>query len=411
MVSEKEQLLQEFGEWTAFVVDLARYDNRIWNQSMGVGKWSVREVVAHILRWDDYFYEEAIAKLGAGLPLTVKHLDYDEFNEHAKGYGINTSIAELSNQAVRSRERIMRAIAALTDEQYEATYQDADGHPFEAAQYMKDFIWHDRHHVEPIRKLIHARIEEMSLNGWPALQTLVYDGWLLRFNKGYTKRSNSIHPIYGHTLELNEKIRICEERYEKAGLRSTFKITPFSQPASLDEELAARGYALVDQTVVQTVHLSDVLSPAPAEIWLESDPSESWLAALSAFSGLTSEQASITRQMLELSPLKACFALLHDNGIPVACGFAVIEDNWIGIYDLVTDPDSRNKGHGEQLVLHLLKWGRSQGAQEGYLLVVKNNAPAKRLYEKIGFVPQYEYWYRVRQDEPDVDNSRMQQVL
>lgn len=393
----KEQLLQQFGQWTAFVTDLEKYDERFWNQSLGAGKWSVRQVVAHILRWDDYFYEESIAKLSEASPLTVKHLDYDEFNELAKTYGKATSIAVLTAQAVQSRMRILDKIASLTDEQYAATYTDADGHPFEVEQYMKDFIWHDQHHIQPIQRLLHTRIEEMSLNGWPALRTIVYDGWLLRFSNGYTKRSNSINPIYGHTLELDAKIRACEELYDQKGIRTTFKITPLSQPATLDEELASRGYALIDQTVVKTVHLSEVRAPTYDDVWLESEPSESWLDAVAIFSGLTAEQKTTTRQMLEHSPLKSCFALLHVNGIPVAGGFAVIEEEWIGLYDIVTDQEHRNKGYGEQLILHLLQWGKSNSARNGYLLVVKNNAPANRLYDKLGYIPQYEYWYRVRE--------------
>lgn len=244
--------------------------------------------------------------------------------------------------------------------------------------------------------LLHFRIEEMSLNGWPALQTVVYDGWLLRFNEGYTKRSNSVNPIYGHTLELDAKIRECEKRYEQQGIRTVFKITPFSQPASLDEELASRGYELIDRTTVKTIHLSDVKEPSYADIRLEKRPSEAWLDTLAMFSGLSEKQRQVTRKMLEQSPLEKCFAILHDNGIPAACGLAVIEDGWIGLYDIVTDLNYRNRGYGEQLILQLLQWGKDQGAAEGYLLVVKDNVPANRLYDKIGYTTQYEYWYRAQ---------------
>jgi len=34
--------------------------------------------------------------------------------------------------------------------------------------------------------------EELSANAHPALKTIIYDGWILRFSDGYTNRSNSV---------------------------------------------------------------------------------------------------------------------------------------------------------------------------------------------------------------------------
>ncbi|NIK77353.1 GNAT superfamily N-acetyltransferase [Paenibacillus castaneae] len=397
MSAEKEQLLREFGIWISFVTDLGKYDETIWDQHVDVGKWTLREITAHILRWDDYFFEAAIAKIEAGLPLTLKLLNFDEFNEEAKKYAKTIDLKELSRQAVRSRKRIIDTIASLQEEQYKAAYQDADGLPFIIDKYLKDFFWHDQHHIEQMKHRIHFRIEEMSFNGWPALQTVLYDGWLLRFAEGYTKRSNSIQAIYGNTLELEHKIRSCERLYQREGTRTVFKMTPFIQPASLDEELALRGYELLDPTLVKTLHLDHVKLPNQADIWMDNEISEAWLDTNRVFNRLTEEQSLVTQKMLEYSPLEKCFAILHDNGIPVASGLAVIEDGWIGLYDIVTDSEKRNRGYGEQLILHILQWGKSRGAKYGYLQVVKNNAPANRLYEKIGYELQYEYWYRAQQ--------------
>lgn len=89
-------------------------------------------------------------------------------------------------------------------------------------------------------------IIEFSLNHWPALTTLLYDGWVLRFSDGYTKRANSINPIYDSTDELNRKILACENMYAVNHLPIIFKITPYVHPENLDSILDGMGYSMVD---------------------------------------------------------------------------------------------------------------------------------------------------------------------
>lgn len=89
------------------------------------------------------------------------------------------------------------------------------------------------------------RIEELSLNHWPALVTMARGGWLLRFADGYTKRANSVSAIYGEEggeEELEERIAWCERRFAELGVPAVFKMTSFDRPAGLDGLLDKRGY-------------------------------------------------------------------------------------------------------------------------------------------------------------------------
>ncbi|WP_438350417.1 hypothetical protein ACP8HI_07100 [Paenibacillus sp. FA6] len=110
-------------------------------------------------------------------------------------------------------------------------------------------------------------IEEYSLNAWPALQTLIQDGWLLRFADVYTKRSNSINAIYnGIDDNLKKKIMNCEEIYSRSNLDVIFKITPFV-PESLDKALEDRGYGVLDPSSVQTLEsLTDIKEPSVKDV-------------------------------------------------------------------------------------------------------------------------------------------------
>lgn len=242
-------------------------------------------------------------------------------------------------------------------------------------------------------------IEELSLNHWQALSTLVYDGWLLRFADGYTKRANSIQPLYGSTHEVSRKIANCEQIYDLNGLPATYKITPFVQPAHLDDLLAENGYALIDRTSVRTLYLDNLKTPAGiATVRIEENVTTAWIDHFCRLNGVKADRKPVLERMLNNIKTAKAFIVLYDGDEAVSCGFGVIEREYVGLYDVVTDVHRRNRGFGEQMLLHLLRWAKRNGAKIGYLAVVADNGPASRLYDKLGFAEIYTYWYRVKPD-------------
>lgn len=174
-------------------------------------------------------------------------------------------------------------------------------------------------------------LEEIGANGHVALNILQYDGWILRFSNGYTRRANSISVIYPSQLAPEEKVPVCEEYYKRQGLSCLFKVT--EEDVKLNKFLEARGYTQEAATSLMTVNLKDVdfESKNPA--------------------------VAIERE----------YALLQN---------------------VVVSPKHRTKGYGKHLCKKLL-----EKAKEAYLQVVQTNKAANCLYEDLGFKKEYEYWY------------------
>jgi GNAT superfamily N-acetyltransferase len=240
--------------------------------------------------------------------------------------------------------------------------------------------------------LLQRRIEEAALNAWPALQQMLYDGWVLRFSRGYTKRANSANALYPSTIDVGQKIAFCEARYAERGLPPIFRTTPFV-PADLDQELEARGYERIDTTLVLHLDLGQcALSPSEQ---VHEHSLDDWLSTLCRLKSARPDDHRTHREILEAIPGRCIYAALVAVGEAVSCALGVLEGELFGLFDVVTASEHRNKGYGAQLLSSMLGWAQENGARHAYLGVEERNSPARRLYGKLGFQEVYRYWYRV----------------
>jgi GNAT superfamily N-acetyltransferase len=243
--------------------------------------------------------------------------------------------------------------------------------------------------------MLRRRIEEASLNAWPALQQMLFDGWILRFSKGYTKRANSVNPFFAPSIDIREKIEICETLYAERGLPPIFRITPFASPVNLDQVLAGRGYKKIDTTLVLHLDLSQGTTFPPPPGRLREESLDDWLGLYGRLSSSSLDGHQAHREILQAIPSRRYLAALRVSNQVVSCAMGVLDRGFFGFFDVVTDPQHRNKGYGTELVHAMLGWAQANGAMHAYLQVVSGNAPARHLYDKLGFRGIYRYWYRI----------------
>lgn len=241
------------------------------------------------------------------------------------------------------------------------------------------------------------QIEEISMNCWPSLQTVLYDGWVIRFAEGFTKRSNSVNPIYASNLDIDAKIERCQRLYRERGLPVCYKITDIAQPAGLDVILAGKGYARENEISVQLADLDDRGFGGDENAHIAEGGYNGWIEKYARMNELDPYKKPILRKILDRIILPKCLLTYSYNKKPAGCGLGVVDGNFLGLFDIVIDKEYRNHGLGQKMMENIMAWGRGQGAQRAYLQVLTDNAPAVRLYEKLGFKEEYRYWYRVKQ--------------
>jgi len=236
------------------------------------------------------------------------------------------------------------------------------------------------------------RIEELSLNSSAPPGQLLYDGWIVRLAPGKAKRARSINPFFPSVRPLDEKLGYCAALYEQAGLPLLLRMTPFCQPADLDAELERRGYGLLEKTSVRSAPVA-----APRERAPEPEPLGEWIDAVARLRGSTAAQREAHRARLDGLPLAKRALALREGGDVLATGLTIVEGDCAGLFDIVTHPEARRRGHGRRLVAALLATAHALGARHAYLQVESGNAAAIALYDGFGFTERYTYAYRGRE--------------
>ncbi|MGI5274622.1 GNAT family N-acetyltransferase [Nonomuraea sp. CA-218870] len=219
---------------------------------------------------------------------------------------------------------------------------------------------------------------------WPAWERRALGGWVLRYAGGVTKRANSVLAT-GPADDLDAAITAAEAFYAERGAPCVFSIGAAASPG-LDRALDARGYALVDPTVVMA---GAIRGEPSAPVRVEPRPWRDWLETWWEVDGGRAGGLEAAERILTGVP--ALYAAVEEGGVPVAVGRGVPQGDTLGIFCVATAPAARRRGLARAVLRALAAAGGAPGA---YLAVTERNAAARALYESEGLEPKGHYHYR-----------------
>jgi ribosomal protein S18 acetylase RimI-like enzyme len=233
-------------------------------------------------------------------------------------------------------------------------------------------------------------VEAVAYRCWPAAEMEIYDGWQLRYANGFSRRGNSVYPAESSTLDHETKLEWCREWYKKRNLGLVVRQTPASE-SGLDDILDARGFAAEGRTRVMVADLEPART-GTADI--AEQPDALWWRTMADLWGIGADRAEAWRGIVDRISQPSGFGLVIRNRIPVAAGLAVVDGEWLGLFEIIVAGGLRRQGVGQGLTRLLMEWGSERGARCAFLQVVATNTPALSMYESLGFATAYSYWYR-----------------
>ena len=150
-----------------------------------------------------------------------------------------------------------------------------------------------------------SRVEDAGINASAPPQQRWVDGWLLRYCPGKAKRARCVQAVAAGRLPLDERLDLCRAVFNAAGLPMLLRVTPFSQPAGLDEALSARGYGRLDDTrVMVATQSASRPEPLPSDLKLARLPADEFAELVGGLRGSSAGQRAAQAQRLLASPVQ-----------------------------------------------------------------------------------------------------------
>jgi ribosomal protein S18 acetylase RimI-like enzyme len=233
-------------------------------------------------------------------------------------------------------------------------------------------------------------LERVLNETWRANIEVESNGWILRADKGITRRANSALVLNDRNqLDLIDLIDQIDEVigwYRERDLTPTIQLVPDLHKA-LDEKLSSRGFS--DQ--LDALVMVKDLEPKPRpdfEFHVSEQPSQEWLAA-------QNDEALaeiMMRSEAKYLSIKEGNQLLAVGRIGFAKDWAVLSRIWVA-------PNLRGTGLGRK-ILSALEFESS--ASKIALQVASSNSVAINLYESEGYVSHHLYRFRALPQKIDL---------
>jgi hypothetical protein len=122
-------------------------------ESISEGKWSIRDIVAHLYYWDKFNLENMIPCMtdGANLPTFP---DHDTHNEEGLALLREHSVASIIDLFIKERRKLIEQLIMI-DEDIRFTIGKGK-RKFSVESFARIFLEHDLHHLKQINLKLSA---------------------------------------------------------------------------------------------------------------------------------------------------------------------------------------------------------------------------------------------------------------
>ncbi len=249
-----------------------------------------------------------------------------------------------------------------------------------------------------------AQLEEVTVDGWRALEQDDLGDWVLRASSGWTSRGNSVLTVGDPGLSLPQAVGVAQRWYAARSLPARFCLLTDAAGDPLHPALFTvlrdGGATTAQPTLTMTAPVGQLpqLTESSPPVTADAELTLPWLTAFAAYRevlpGVAEAIPTGSRAQLFLAvPGAEAGAQGHPGATPRAIAWMSIYPGWAGIHAMWVAPEHRRQGLATAIVAAVAQLGRDHHMGEVYLMVERDNQAAVTAYTAMGFAPHHGHLY------------------
>ncbi|WP_313805039.1 DinB family protein [Cytobacillus sp.] len=149
---EQQNILSHYEQSIQWVKELEQLSEEQWRTPIKEEKWSIAEVIGHLIPWDEFILKDRMPYFFKDIDLP-KGPDAQALNDQAAAESRIRTKEETIERFAATRQTLLSALKEIDDELWSKELNISKS-TLSLTAYFQGMVEHDNHHFEQIKKVI-----------------------------------------------------------------------------------------------------------------------------------------------------------------------------------------------------------------------------------------------------------------
>ncbi|RAP17607.1 hypothetical protein C2W59_02332 [Bacillus pumilus] len=148
----KDTVIKHYEHTLEWVLSLADVTDEEWRRAIADGKWSIAEIIAHFVPWDEFILHDRLKEFWKDRAL-CKAPDVHEMNRQSAERARHEKRSETIGRFIAVRTELLQEMKKIEASRWTTTFLIGQTE-LTLSSYFHGLIKHDLHHMEQVKQAL-----------------------------------------------------------------------------------------------------------------------------------------------------------------------------------------------------------------------------------------------------------------